>query len=109
MIERITERGAHRDATSSNGTHPTVRGRFSPDSVVGAFLSGLTPESIAQSDPAMTLEQVFGVLTCYQTHHPDLSALMPPGEAQVDALRRASREQELVGYLQFRATRRFDA
>ena len=109
MIGRFSERIVHRGVTNTNGAHPEVRRRISPDSVVGAFLNGLTPESIAQSYPAMTLEQVFGVLTCYQIHHPDLNALVPPGEAQVDILRRASREHELFGYLQFRETRRFDA
>ncbi|HYN77433.1 MAG TPA: DUF433 domain-containing protein [Lamprocystis sp. (in: g-proteobacteria)] len=109
MSERTTERVAHRCGAGPNGAHPVVRGRISVDSVVGAFLNGQTPESIAQSYPALTLDQVFGALTCYQAHHRGLDALTGPGEAQVDALRRAAREHDLFGYLQFAETRRLDA
>jgi uncharacterized protein (DUF433 family) len=42
--------------------------RVSLDSVVYAFLEGLSPESIADSFEILTLEQVFGALAYYLKH-----------------------------------------
>ena len=39
--------------------------RVSLDSIVYAFLEGQTAESIAQSFPVLTLEQVYGAITFY--------------------------------------------
>jgi uncharacterized protein (DUF433 family) len=39
--------------------------RVSLDSVVYAFLRGESPEGIAESFPALTIEQIFGSLTFY--------------------------------------------
>jgi len=36
--------------------------RVSLDSIVYAFLRGVAPESIAQSFPALTLEEVYGAI-----------------------------------------------
>jgi uncharacterized protein (DUF433 family) len=46
-----------------------VRGaRVSLDSVVYAFLRGESPEGIADSFPALELEQIFGALAFYMAH-----------------------------------------
>jgi uncharacterized protein (DUF433 family) len=39
--------------------------RVSLDSVVYAFLRGESPEGIAESYPALTVEQIFGLLAFY--------------------------------------------
>ena len=35
------------------------------DSVIAAFQQGHSPETIAQQYPALTLEEVYGAITCY--------------------------------------------
>ena len=46
-----------------------VRGtRVSLDSIVYAFLEGHTAESIQQSFPSLTLEQIYGAITYYLAH-----------------------------------------
>ena len=39
--------------------------RVSLDSVIYAFLNGFSPESIAESFPVLTLEQIYGAITYY--------------------------------------------
>ena len=48
-----------------------VNTRVSLDSVVVAFLQGLSPEIIAaECFPALSLEQVYGAIAYYLGHHP---------------------------------------
>jgi hypothetical protein len=98
----------HPRVRETGGVYRGGRCRLSSEAVVSAFLSGQTPESIAQSFPTATLDQIFGELTFYQAHRPGLDAQMALTESPVDALRRSAREYELSGYLQFRDTRRLD-
>lgn len=46
--------------------------RISLDSVVYAFRSGLSPESIVQSFPLLTLEQVYGAIAFYLTNRDEI-------------------------------------
>ncbi len=46
--------------------------RVSLDSIVYAFLNGQSAESIAQSFPAVTLEQVYGTITYYLAHREEI-------------------------------------
>jgi len=52
-----------------DGGHWISGTRVSLDSVVLAFLQGLSPESIAaECFPTLTLEQVYGAITYYLAH-----------------------------------------
>src|SRR6266511_3290705 len=46
--------------------------RVSLDSVVYAFWNGQTPESIVQSFPTLTLEQVYGAVAFYLAHRDEV-------------------------------------
>ena len=51
--------------TQVDGAYRITGTRVSLDSVVYAFLNGSAPESIVESFPALTLEQVYGAITYY--------------------------------------------
>ena len=44
------------------------------DSIVYAFLNGQTAESIAQSFPLLTLEQVYGAIAVYLANRDEIDA-----------------------------------
>lgn len=48
--------------------------RISLDSIVYAFQQGLSPESIVQSFPLLTLEQVYGAITFYLANRNEIDA-----------------------------------
>ena len=48
-----------------NDTYWVEKTRISLDSIVYAFQQGLSPESILQSFPLLTLEQVYGAVAFY--------------------------------------------
>ena len=48
--------------------------RISLDSIVYSFQRGLSPESIVQSFPLLTLEQVYGAIAFYLANHSEIDA-----------------------------------
>lgn len=55
--------------------------RVSLDSVVYAFREGQSPENIVQSFPVLQLEQIYGAITFYLAHRPEIDAyLNSPGK-----------------------------
>jgi uncharacterized protein (DUF433 family) len=69
--------------------------RVSLDSVVCAFLQGLSPESIVNSFPILTLEQVYGAITSYLAHQVEVDAYLRQGEADFAALSQRLRDHNL--------------
>ena len=65
--------------------------RISLDSVIYAFLRGASPESIAQSFPLLTLEQVYGAITFYLSHRDEIDAYLAQGEADFEVMRKEAR------------------
>ena len=54
-----------------------IRGtRVSLDSVICAFLRGDSPESIRESFPSLSLEQVYGAITFYLANQPTVDAYL---------------------------------
>jgi|SRR5579863_3324709 uncharacterized protein (DUF433 family) len=66
--------------------------RVSLDSVVYAFLRGESPEGIADSWPALTLEQVFGALSFYLANRDSVDQYLSDGKREFHALRERSRQ-----------------
>lgn len=60
--------------------------RISLDSIVYAFRSGTSPESIVQSFPLLTLEQVYGAITFYLANRADIDAYLVAEEAAFDTM-----------------------
>jgi uncharacterized protein (DUF433 family) len=64
--------------------------RVSFDSVVLAFLQGISPESIAgECFPTLTLEQVYGAVTYYLAHRLEIDAYLKQADTDFEALRQA--------------------
>lgn len=60
--------------------------RISLDSVVYAFQKGFSPESIVQSFPLLTLEQVYGAIAFYLANRADIDVYLAAEEEAVDAM-----------------------
>jgi uncharacterized protein (DUF433 family) len=60
--------------------------RISLDSVVYAFLNGLSPESIVQSFPLLTLEQVYGAIAFYLANRAEINAYLADEEDTFDTM-----------------------
>jgi uncharacterized protein (DUF433 family) len=72
--------------------------RVSLDSIVYAFLRGASPESIAQSFPVLTLEEVYGAITFYLGHQSEIDAYLPEGEREFETLRQQARQSNPLLY-----------
>lgn len=72
--------------------------RVSLDSIVYSFLNGMSPESIAQAFPVLTLEQVYGAITFYLANRAEIDAYLEAGEATFEEMRKAAREANPLLY-----------
>lgn len=72
--------------------------RVSLDSIVYAFWRGETAESIAQSFPTLSLEQVYGGLAYYLAHRGEIDEYLRKEEQAYDVLRQSAREQDPMFY-----------
>jgi uncharacterized protein (DUF433 family) len=94
------------------GVYRVAGTRVSLDSIVYAFLDGHTAESIQQSFPVLTLEQVYGAITYYLAHREAIEAYLWEQEAAFETLKetlRRSRPQmarRIAGIKQSRQTAR---
>jgi uncharacterized protein (DUF433 family) len=69
--------------------------RVSLDSVILAFLEGLSPETIVtECFPTLTLEQVYGTITYYLAHRTDIDRYLEQADAEFEALRQATRSAD---------------
>ena len=75
--------------TDEHGVRRVGRGRVMLDSVVAAFWEGHSPETIREQYPALTLEEVYGALTYYLAHTPEVEAYL----RRQDAVWAAERER----------------
>ena len=60
--------------------------RISLDSIVYVFQSGLSSESIVQSFPLLTLEQVYGAIAFYLANRPEIDAYLAAEEVAFDTM-----------------------
>ena len=72
--------------------------RVSLDTIVYAFLDGQSPESIAQSLPALTLDQIYGAIAFYLAHQTEIETYLEHSKANFETRRKASRESDPVFY-----------
>jgi uncharacterized protein (DUF433 family) len=69
--------------------------RVSLDSVILAFLEGLSPETIVtECFPTLTLEQVYGAITYYLANRTDIDRYLQQADAEFDTLRQAIRSAD---------------
>jgi uncharacterized protein (DUF433 family) len=72
--------------------------RVSLASIVYAFLNGQTAESIAQSFPTLSLEQVYGAITYYLAHRSEVDAYLREADLAYEAQRAAERAADPMFY-----------
>jgi len=69
--------------------------RVSLDSVVLAFLQGLSPETItSECFPTLTLEQVYGAIAYYLAHRPEIDAYLKQADIEFTAFSQAARSAD---------------
>ena len=69
-----------------NDAYSIAETRISLDSVVYAFRNGLSPESIVQSFPLLTLEQVYGAIAFYLANRVEIDSYLEAEEVAFDAM-----------------------
>ena len=72
--------------------------RVSLDSVVYDYLSGLSPESIADNFDTISLEQVYGAIAFYLSHRDEVDRHLMQNRVKFDALRKHARESNPLLY-----------
>jgi uncharacterized protein (DUF433 family) len=69
--------------------------RVSLDSVILAFLEGISPEAIVtECIPVLTLEQVYGAITYYLAHRAEIDAYLQQADAEFEALRQRTHQAD---------------
>jgi hypothetical protein len=61
-------------------------------------LRGASPESIAQSFPVLTLEEVYGAIAFYLGNQTEIEAYLQEGEREFEALRQQARQSNPLLY-----------
>jgi uncharacterized protein (DUF433 family) len=80
------------------GVYRIARTRAALDSVIYAFLDGQSAESIAQSFPALTLEQVYGAIAYYLAQRDDIDAYLKVRQAEFETQRQQARQRDPMFY-----------
>ena len=66
--------------------------RVSLDSLVLAFVQGLSPETmVAECFPALTLEQAYGAIAYYLAHRTEIDSYLKQADAEFESLRQTTR------------------
>jgi uncharacterized protein (DUF433 family) len=92
----------HRD-----GGYWVASTRVSLDSVVIAFQSGLSPETIAsECFPSLTLEQVYGAVAYYLGHKVEIDKYLEEAATDFERLRESLRTSEPDYYQRMMEARR---
>ncbi|HZO51824.1 MAG TPA: DUF433 domain-containing protein [Bryobacteraceae bacterium] len=81
-----------------NGGYYIAGTRISLDSVVYAYLRGESSEGIAESFPALSMEQVFGALTYYAANREEVDRYLSAGRVEFEALRQEWRRNHPALY-----------
>ena len=89
-----------------DGGYYIVGTRVSLESVIYAFLRGESPEGIAESFPALSLEQVYGSITFYLANQRAIDAYLEEGRAEFARLREEARRKHPLLYAKLDAVRR---
>jgi len=83
--------------------------RVSLDSIIYAYIAGQTAESIAQSFPALAMEEVYGAIAYYLANRAEIDAYLAKARADFEAKRHAARDGDPTFYQKLADARRQDA
>jgi uncharacterized protein (DUF433 family) len=79
--------------TQIDGAYRITDSRVSLASVVYAWRDGLSPESIKENFPVLTLEEVYGAITFYLANQEEIDKYLSLSEAEFETARQKSIEQ----------------
>jgi uncharacterized protein (DUF433 family) len=88
-----------------DGGYYIVGSRVSLDSVAYAFLRGESPEGIAESFPALSLEQVFGAIAFCLANRDAIDAYLRDGRAEFARMRDEARLKHPTLYAKLEAAK----
>jgi uncharacterized protein (DUF433 family) len=88
-----------------DGAYLIAGTRVSLDSVVYAFLRGAAPESIAQSYPVLSLEEVYGAIAFYLANQAEIDDVLAANDREFELLRSRTREANANLYKKLEAAR----
>lgn len=71
--------------TKRDGGYWIAGTRVSLDSVVYDFLDGMSPDSIAENFPVLTLEEVYGAIAFYLANREEVDAYLRETDAQFES------------------------
>jgi uncharacterized protein (DUF433 family) len=86
-----------------DGAYRVAGSRVSLDSVVYAFLRGESPDGIAESFPALNLEQIYGAIAFYLGHRDTVDTYLRAGKADFAHLREQARRDHPSLYARIEA------
>ena len=86
----------------SDGVYRIADSRVSLDSLVYLFREGMSAESMVESYPDLTLEQVHGALAFYLANQKEIDTYLAEGQRYAEVQHRQSRQAnaELIAKLQ---------
>jgi uncharacterized protein (DUF433 family) len=84
--------------TTTDHTYTVTGTRISLDSIVYDYLSGLSPEAIADNFDDLSLEQVYGAITYYLSHREEVDRHLMRNREKFDALRQKARKSHPLLY-----------
>jgi len=88
-----------------DGVYYIAGTRVSLDSLVYAFLRGDSPEGIADSFPAIELEQVYGAIAFYLAHRASIDRYLEQAKTDFARLRSDSRRKHPQLYAKLESAR----
>lgn len=89
-----------------NGAYRIAGTRVSLDSVVYAYWRGESAETIADSFPILTLEQIYGAIAFYLANQTEIDVYLEQGEAEFAKLRQQARQTNPLLYKKLEEARR---
>jgi uncharacterized protein (DUF433 family) len=75
-------------STDADGVIRVAGTRVTLDTLVDTFMTGASPEEIAQDFPVLQLDDIYAVVTYYLRHRAEVDAYLRKRRARADAIRR---------------------
>jgi uncharacterized protein (DUF433 family) len=75
-------------STDADGVVRVAGTRVTLDTVIHTFMTGASPEEIAQDFPVLRLDDLYAVLTYYLRHRDEVDAYLRERQGRAEAIRR---------------------
>jgi uncharacterized protein (DUF433 family) len=75
-------------STAADGAIRIAGTRVTLDTVIDTFLTGASPEEIAQDFPVLRLDDIYAVLTYYLRHRDEVDSYLGERRSRAEVLRR---------------------